>query len=173
MNAMRAYKRAPALENSTWYKGILASQLATSTETDGAFDFVASKMRKGTEPPPHVHEREDELFYLLAGQMKVFADGQVFLVSAGESVFLPRKAPHAFLIESDEVHMLALMTPGGFFNAINKMNKPARTMEIPDETETYATVNLTETVAVFLKYGIRLLSMDEVALHLPAYLIAR
>jgi quercetin dioxygenase-like cupin family protein len=173
LKTMQAYKRSPALENSTWYKGILASQLAASSDTEGAFDLIESKMRKGTEPPPHVHDREDELFYILSGEMKVFADGQVFTVSAGESVFLPRKAPHAYLIESAEVHLLALMTPGGFFNAINKMNAPARTMEIPSDTETYATVDLTETMGVFLKYGVQMLSPGEIAQHMPAYPTAR
>jgi quercetin dioxygenase-like cupin family protein len=173
MTMMKAYKRSPALENSTWYKGILASQLAASSDTDGAFDLIESTMRKGTEPPPHVHDREDELFYILSGEIKVFADGQVFTVSAGESVFLPRKAPHAYLMESSEAHVLALLTPGGFFNAINKMNAPARTMEIPSDMETYATVDLTETMAVFAKYGVRMLSPDEVAAQMPAYLTAR
>jgi hypothetical protein len=28
MKTIQAYKRAPALENSTWYKGLLISQLA-------------------------------------------------------------------------------------------------------------------------------------------------
>jgi quercetin dioxygenase-like cupin family protein len=121
MKTTQAYKRGPALD------------------TDGAFDLVESKMKKGTEPPPHIHDREDELFYILAGEIKVFADGQVFTVAAGESVFLPKKIPHAYLIQSEECHVLALMTPGGFLNAINKMNTPARTMEIPSDMETYAT----------------------------------
>jgi hypothetical protein len=34
MKTMQAYKRGPALENSTWYKGLLISQLAaTPTQT--------------------------------------------------------------------------------------------------------------------------------------------
>jgi quercetin dioxygenase-like cupin family protein len=166
---MQAYKRSPALDNSTWYKGILVSQLAGGSDNDGAFDLVESKMRKGTEPPPHIHDREDELFYILAGEMRVFADGQVFTVSAGESVFLPKQMPHAYLIESDECHVLALMTPGGFLNAINKMNAPARTMDIPSEMETYATVDLTATMAIFMKYGVRMMSPAEIAEHLPHY----
>jgi quercetin dioxygenase-like cupin family protein len=170
---MEAYKRSPALENSTWYKGILASRLAAGSDTKGAFDLIESKMRKGTEPPPHVHDREDELFYILTGEIKVFADGKVFTVSAGESVFLPRKASHAYLIQSAEVHLLALMTPGGFFNAISKMNAPARAMEIPSDTETYATVDLTETLGVFLKYGVQMLSPGEIAEQMPFYPTAR
>lgn len=68
--------------------------------------------------------------------IKAFADGQVFTVSAGEFVFQPRKVPHAYRIESEECHLLALMSPGGFFNAINITNAPARKMEIPSDMET-------------------------------------
>ncbi len=125
-------------------------------------------MKKGTELPPHVHDREDELFYMLAGQIKVFADGQVFSVGAGENVFLQKRIPHAYLIESEECHVLALMTPGGFLNAINKMNAPARTMDIPSDMDTYATADLTETMAIFIKYGVRMLRPDEIVQQLPA-----
>jgi quercetin dioxygenase-like cupin family protein len=173
MSTMQAYKRSPALDNSTWYKGILASQLASTSDTNGAFDLIESKMHKGTEPPPHLHDREDELFYILSGQLKVFADGKVFTVSTGESVFLPRKVPHAYLITSDECHVLALLTPGGFFNAINKMNIAARTMDIPSDMETYATVDMAATIAVFIRYGIRMLSPDQIAQQMPAYPTAR
>jgi quercetin dioxygenase-like cupin family protein len=169
MNSTQAYKRSPALENSTWYKGILVSQLAGGSDTNDAFDLVESKMKKGTEPPPHIHEREDELFYILAGELKVFANGQVLTVLAGECVFLPKNVPHAYLIESEECHVLALMTPGGFLNAVNKMNAPARTMDIPPDMETYATADLTETMAIFMKYGVRMLSPQEIAEQLPAY----
>ena len=169
LQTMQAYKRSASLENSAWYKGLLISQLAGGSDTDGAFDLVESKMRKGTEPPPHIHDREDELFYILSGEIKVFVDGQVFSVAAGESVFLPKKVPHAYLIQSDECHVLALMTPGGFLNAINKMNAPARTMEIPSDMETYATSDLTATMAMFMKYGVRMLLPGEIAKELPGY----
>jgi quercetin dioxygenase-like cupin family protein len=170
---MQAYKRSPALANSSWYKGILVSQLAGTSDTQGGFDLVEARMLKGTEPPPHVHAREDELFYILAGEFKVFVDGQVLTVSAGECIFLPRQKPHAYLIQSNEAHVLALMTPGGFLDAINKMNAPARTMEIPSDSETYATADLTATMEVFSKFGVEMLSPDEVARQMPDYPSAR
>lgn len=101
MNTLKAYKSSPTLENSTWYKGILVSQLAGGSDTGGAFDLVESRMKQGTEPPPHIHDREDELFYILSGELKVFAQGKVLTVKAGESVFLPKKVPHAYLIQSE------------------------------------------------------------------------
>src|SRR5258707_11895129 len=102
LSTPRAYKRSPALSNSTWYKGILTSQMAGTADNGGAFDLVIAKMRRGTEPQPHVHSREDEFFYILSGEMKVYADGEVFQVTAGECMFLPRGKSHAWLITSDE-----------------------------------------------------------------------
>jgi quercetin dioxygenase-like cupin family protein len=127
----KAYKRSPSLENSTWYKGLLISQLAGEADTDGAFDLVVSKMRRGTEPPPHVHSREDEFFYVLDGNLNIYTEGQVLGVSTGECVFLPKGNPHAYLIQTAGIDVLALMTPGGFLNAVNKMNAPAEKMEVP------------------------------------------
>jgi len=51
-NALRPYKRSPALSNPTWYKGMLHSQMAGTTDNKGAFDFIISTIRRGTEPPP-------------------------------------------------------------------------------------------------------------------------
>jgi len=49
LSSPRAYKRSPALTNSTWYKSMLHSQMAGTADNNGAFDFVISKMRRGTE----------------------------------------------------------------------------------------------------------------------------
>jgi quercetin dioxygenase-like cupin family protein len=171
--APKAYKRSTSLENSTWYKGILVTQLAGEADTRGAFDFVVSKMRKGTEPPPHVHARDDEFFYILSGSIRFYTEGQVFEVRAGESMFLPKGKPHAFLIQSDEVHNITVITPGGFFNAVNKMNEPAQKMEIPsDDVLTYANMDLTKTMEVFEKYGVHILSPEEVAKQMPEFPLA-
>ena len=133
LSTLRAYKRSPALSNSTWYKGVLCSQMAGTADNDGAFDTIISRMRRGTEPPPHVHSREDEFFYVLSGEMKVYVEGEVFVVTAGECMFLPRGKPHAFLVTSQELHNIALITPGGFLDAVNRMNAPAERMEVPTD----------------------------------------
>jgi quercetin dioxygenase-like cupin family protein len=171
MSTRRAYKRSPALANSTWYKGILASQMAGPADNDRAFDFVISKIRRGTEPPPHVHSHEDEFLYVFAGEMKVYVDRDVFAVEGGECVFLPRRTPDAWLITSEQVHVILLVVPGGFLDAINKMNAPAKRMEVPadGETVTYATVDLTETIKVFEQQGIRFLTPDEIRTEMPQY----
>ena len=94
----RAYKRSPALANSTWYKGILVSQMAGTADNDGAFDLVISKVKRSTEPPPHLHSREDEVFYILSGEMNFYVDGQVFTVTGGNACFFLAEYPTHFFL---------------------------------------------------------------------------
>jgi hypothetical protein len=103
--------------------------------------------------------------------MKVYVDGEVFAVKGGECVFLPRRTPHAWLITSEQIHVILLVVPGGFLDAINQMNAPAKRMEVPadGETVTYATVDLTETIKVFEQHGIRFLTAEEIRTEMPQY----
>jgi quercetin dioxygenase-like cupin family protein len=52
------------------------------------------KARPGTETPPHIHEREHELFYLLEGAMRFYTPEKAFDVQAGGVAFLPHGKPH-------------------------------------------------------------------------------
>jgi mannose-6-phosphate isomerase-like protein (cupin superfamily) len=171
VSTLNAYKRSPALANSTWYKGILNSEMAGSADNRGAFDVIIVRMKSGTEPPPHVHSREDEFFYILSGEMRFYVDGKVFPVAAGECMFLPRRKSHAFVVISEEAHFIVYLTPGGFYSAINKMNAPAERMEIPSDLNiaTYATADLTDTIELLKMYGLRFLTPDEIRAEMPQY----
>ena len=171
LNEFRAYKRSPELSNSRWYKGMLHSQMAGTADNNGEFDFVISRIRRGTEPPPHVHSREDEFFYVFSGEISVYVDGEVFTVTAGECMFLPRRKPHAWVITSEAIHIITLITPGGFNEALIKMSAPAERMEVPTDadTVTYANADLTETIKVHEEYGVRLLTPEEIRIEMPEY----
>ena len=67
--------------------------------------------------------------------------------------------------------MIALITPGGFVDAFNKMNAPAHRMELPadPDTATDARADLCETIKVFKEYGVRLLTPDEIITTMPRY----
>ena len=64
---LKAFKRGTSLERSKWYMGMLLTNLAEASDTSGAFSLFEATLVPGTEPPPHVHSREDELFYVLEG----------------------------------------------------------------------------------------------------------
>ena len=166
---LKAFKRAPSLGLSRWENGNLTTNLAEKKDTNGAFFLVEAMLAPGTEPPPHVHTREDELFYVLEGKFDVYVGEDAFNVEAGECVFLPRLKPHAFVIRSPRLHVLALFTPAGLEDAFRGMSTPAQRLELPTRAITYATGDLKQTAQRLREYGARFLTPAEVAKQLPLY----
>ncbi|MEO8679915.1 MAG: cupin domain-containing protein [Vicinamibacterales bacterium] len=56
--------------------------------------------RRGTGPPKHYHENQDEWFYCLAGEYVVEIGDKRFRLTPGESVLGPRRVPHAFVYDA-------------------------------------------------------------------------
>lgn len=166
---LKAFKRGPSLEDSKWYKGLLTTYLAEKDDTNGAFSIIDANTEPGKEPPPHIHTHEDELFYVLEGEFDVYVGDEAFKVGAGECVFLPRLRPHAFVIRSPRLHVLALFAPAGLEQAFKTMVQPAERLEIPQGMETYATADLTKTLEILSQYGVRNLTSEEIAEQLPLY----
>jgi hypothetical protein len=70
--------------------------------------------------------------------------------------------------------MNSVVTPGGFMNAVNQMNERAQKMEIPsDDVLTYANMDLTKTMEIFEKYGVHILSPEEIAEQMPEFPLAK
>jgi quercetin dioxygenase-like cupin family protein len=129
---LKALKRAPSLGVSQWENENLTTNLAEKKDTNGAFLLMEATLAPGTEPPPHVHSREDELFYVLEGEFEVYVGEKAFNVKPGECVFLPRYKPHAFVIRSPRLRLLALFTPAGLEEAFGGMSSPAQRLELAE-----------------------------------------
>ena len=99
-----------SLKESVWYSGHLLTFLATGEDTQGRFALIEIVGRKGNVPPPHIHHREDETFYILEGEMTASVSGQTIKGTPGTVIFLPRNVVHSFEIESEQMRMLVLLT---------------------------------------------------------------
>jgi quercetin dioxygenase-like cupin family protein len=167
---LKAFKRAPSLGLSQWHHGNLTTNLAEKKDTNGAFLLVEGLLAPGTEPPPHVHTREDELFYVLEGELDVYVGQKAFNVKAGECVFMPRLRPHAFVIRSSRLRVLTLFTPAGLEEVFRPWSTPAQRLELPVGAVTYSTGDLMEVAQRLSEYGARFLTPDEIADQMPLYL---
>jgi quercetin dioxygenase-like cupin family protein len=148
--------------------GGLMTFLVTSAETDNRLMLLEVRTVPGAEPPPHLHYDQDEVFYILEGELEVYCMGQVRTARAGETVFLPRMHAHAFYFLSP-LRFLALAQPGGLDGYFEAMSNPATNMEIPATATTYAESDPTEAIALAAKYGVKMLSPEETAELLPQY----
>jgi quercetin dioxygenase-like cupin family protein len=98
----------------TWFQPNRMTIKAGADVTGGAYGLVESWIPAGSSPPLHVHYREDEAFYVLAGRVRFRCAGRDIVGGPGSYVFLPRNVPHTFVVEgAEQAHVLTLLSPGG------------------------------------------------------------
>jgi quercetin dioxygenase-like cupin family protein len=84
-------------------------------ETGGRYTVALNYISPGAGPPPHLHGREDEMFYLLSGRLMFMDNQHTFIAGAGSAVYLPRGIPHSFKNVGDEPATFILTClPSGF-----------------------------------------------------------
>jgi len=147
----------------------LTTYLVEEEDCNGDFSLIEAVMEPGNEPPPHVHSREDELYYILEGEVDVYVGEEAFKVQTGECVFLPKLKPHVFAIRSSRIRLLLIITPGGLEEAFRSMASPAQSLDLPLGMPTYSTTDLKQTAQRFARYGVRFLEPDEIEEQLPLY----
>jgi len=99
----------------------------TGAQTGGDYAVIINTTPPDGGPPLHVHEHEDESFYVLAGTYEFSFGDQTVTLSEGGMVFLPRGVPHTFRNVGDTPgRLLNTVTPGGledFFREIHALPK--------------------------------------------------
>ncbi|HUV68797.1 MAG TPA: quercetin 2,3-dioxygenase [Terracidiphilus sp.] len=124
-----------SLEQSVWYSGWLLTFLATGEDTQGQFALQEQVGRKGNVPPPHIHHREDETFYVQEGEMTFSIGDQTIKATPGTMVFAPRHVVHSFTIDSEQVRILVMNTPAGIEGFFKEFSVPAPSMTLPPPAE--------------------------------------
>jgi quercetin dioxygenase-like cupin family protein len=70
--------------------------------TLGQLAVMESVYRPALSVRPHVHDGEDEMFYLLAGELTGFCDDDRWTATPGSFVFVPRDRVHGFTVTSSQ-----------------------------------------------------------------------
>ncbi|MDN5765407.1 MAG: cupin domain-containing protein [Humibacillus sp.] len=74
---------------------------ASGADTIGQLAVMESIYPPGLSVPEHHHEGEDELFYLLDGELEGFCGEDSWTATPGSFVLVPRDQPHGFVVSSD------------------------------------------------------------------------
>jgi mannose-6-phosphate isomerase-like protein (cupin superfamily) len=69
--------------------------------------------------PEHIHHREDEVFYILEGELKIECGGEVFKATPGTSALLPKGLPHRFQNLADNRGKFFACSPPAGLNSLN------------------------------------------------------
>ncbi len=139
-----------------WGPGDQITFLITGEDTGGAFFMAEALVPPGGGPPPHIHQREDESFYLQEGTLTVQVGGKTIDASPGDFVYLPRGIVHCFKNTGNvTAKFLVVVTPAGLEKFFAEAFFPAldRSAEAPPVTEAM----LARLLAAAPKAGLELL----------------
>jgi quercetin dioxygenase-like cupin family protein len=97
-----------------WIAGDTLTLKATAADTGGAFTLIEILAGPGEGPPPHVHQNEDEAFYVLDGRFDILLGERVIDAGPGTFVLVPRGTVHRFRCVAERPsRLLVMFTPGG------------------------------------------------------------
>lgn len=137
-----------------WFLGSLVIVKATSRQTGNAFGLLEFLAPVGPGSPYHVHHGEEEVFYVLEGQLEFVSGERRISGGPGSYVFLPRDVPHGFRVTgSSPARFLILTTPGGFEEFVREVGEPAPSLVLPPPSPP----DIERLVAIAAKYRIEIL----------------
>ena len=107
MNATRPTAETGDAEESR------ATALVTADQTGGRLALVEIREAGGRGAHRHVHANEDEIVYVLEGELTFCVATETLRVAAGTCVVLPRGVEHGYVVRSAGARLLVVLAPAG------------------------------------------------------------
>ena len=104
-------------------------------DTDNDFAvFEQTGLTPKGGPPLHIHHNQDEWFYVVDGEYLFKVGDDKYTLKQGDTIFLPRKVPHAFIQLTKKGKMIVSYLPAGkmedFFAVTDKWTSSPTADEI-------------------------------------------
>jgi mannose-6-phosphate isomerase-like protein (cupin superfamily) len=147
--------RIPQQDRTVSLVGDVYRFLATGEDTSGKYAFIEAIVGPGGGPPPHVHSREEEGFYILEGEITFTINGERVVATAGMFANMQVGTPHSFKNESKKAaKMLVTVAPAGLEKMFMEIGVPlaeGATTALPPTRE-----DIEKLLAIAPKYGIEI-----------------
>jgi quercetin dioxygenase-like cupin family protein len=115
----------PGQGESVWSLGARFTVKLAGQAPDNHYSLVEAVAFRSTEPPLHIHSREDEAWYVLDGQITFHVGEDVHRAPSGAFVFAPRGIAHTFTVDVEPTRVLVLASPSGFEHFALELGEPA------------------------------------------------
>jgi len=127
--------RGPATGKAFWGPGDHYRFLVTGEESGGSYFAMEALVPPGGGPPPHIHSREDETFYVLEGSVEFLLGEEIVLAGPGDFVNVPRGTVHRFQnTGTDAARLVLTFTPAGIEHWFEETLEPAPNEVSPEDT---------------------------------------
>ncbi len=114
-----------------WHLGALLVFKALGAETDGRLWALEGLADRHMAVPLHAHSREDELWYVIEGEIAFITGDETRIGGPGTVVYIPRNVPHTFQIRSATARWFGVGTPAGLDQWFFETGEPAGALTLP------------------------------------------
>ncbi|MGH7807363.1 MAG: quercetin 2,3-dioxygenase [Thermodesulfobacteriota bacterium] len=119
-------------DKSLWVLGDLYTFKVAGEETNGNYSVIEILAQPNNGPPPHIHHRENEGFYVLEGEFSFFYVDSAFTATAGSFVHIPKGTLHTFNnVGTVPARVLLIITPAGLEKLFEEIGEPAKDKSTP------------------------------------------
>jgi len=117
-------------EGDTFYTKVSAN------DSDGDVHVFESSRVKEGGPSFHLHYEQDEFWYIIEGEFLFKVGEETFTAKAGDTVFGPRRVPHAFAkVGKGESKLLMFFQPAGKMEDMFKKISEGVTRNMTEEEQ--------------------------------------
>jgi len=125
------YHLGPEAGHAFWCAGALLTVKAAGAETGGRFWLLEVLAARGQITPLHTHQREDQAWYVLDGELRCRLGERTIRAPRATFVYLPRGVPHSLVVETPVARLLVLGSPAGAERFFWDAGEPARALTLP------------------------------------------
>jgi quercetin dioxygenase-like cupin family protein len=128
--------------------------MATGDDTDGKYAMFEAVVRPGGGPPPHIHRREEESFYVLEGEITFQVGDDRFVAKAGTFANMPVGSLHSFRNDTDKLaRMIISVAPAGLEKMFLEVGQP---VAFGQQARSPSKAEIDKLLAVAPSYGIEI-----------------
>lgn len=114
-----------------WNVGTYWRFLSTDQTTNGRSTTFEELCPTGVVAPPHVHDDEEEAFFVLEGALVFLLGDQEIEAPPGTYIYGPPGTLHGFRCDSEVGRVFNTLVPGGFDHGISEHGEPAPQVRMP------------------------------------------
>lgn len=137
------------------FLGSLVKMLIGGEQSGGAFALSDQLIPAGFGPPPHIHHRDDEGFFVIDGELIIWCGDDTHLLGPGDFAYLPRGVQHTFKNTGENpARVLVLNSPPGFEDFVADVGTSTEEQTLPAPA---SEAEIEYLLSVSSKYGIEIL----------------
>ncbi len=144
----------PDAGKKLWVTEELVTFKVSGEDTGRAYSLTDSTVPPQGGPPPHIHHRENEAFWVLEEELDILVGENRFKAGTGSFVHLPKGILHSYRnVGTEPARFLTLMVPAGLEKFFEEVGKPGADLSSPPP---FDEEDIEKLLVVAPKYGVEI-----------------